>query len=93
MTGAGLGIAVLVGILSVVVTLGVLEAGFRWFRWHRLTYVPLGEFAEALSERHPVYHHRYTPNATVTDNQYDYTVVYTTNDLGLRGTRSYGPKP
>lgn len=70
---------------SLVIALGGLELGFRWFRWHRLTMIEL--------EDDPVYHHRLKPHATFHQTSPDFQSVATTNSLGLRGPVNYGPKP
>ena len=71
-----------------------LEAGFRWHKWRRLTFDPLaGGYPDEITYQHPLYHHRYYANVAVKEWKADYDVVYTTNDLGLRGARRYGPKP
>lgn len=70
---------------SLVLAIFLLELGFRWFRWHRLTMIEL--------EEDPVYHHRLKPHATFHQTSPDFQSVATTNNLGLRGPADYGPKP
>ena len=73
--------------------LGLAELGVRWWRWHTLGAIPVPGYPDALTVHDPRYHHRYKPRTTVRESRPDFEAVYTTNALGLRGSRDYGPKP
>lgn len=76
---------VLLILVSVCLSVVVLEAGFRVAHWHRLT--------QPDNEDHPVYHHRLKPNWRYPQGSPDFHTLATTNSLALRGPREYGPKP
>ncbi len=90
----GLGLKLLTVGLSVLASLGALELGVRWWRYRTLWGIPQpGGYPDDITYRHPRYHHRYRPHAQTTEGRVDFHATYTTNALGLRGSREYGPKP